>query len=103
MLLALEGLNTRIACEECPEIFLGALLKVLGTWPSSVQEDGLSLGPQIRVRHPPSGYLISSPWLSEAIEEKTETGAVFSVTAEIGRAFAEEHPEVLCLHSAAVN
>jgi len=34
--------------------------------------------------------------------ERSEVGAVFSVTAELARAFAEEKPERLCLHCAAI-
>jgi hypothetical protein len=88
---------------DCDELF-PSLTAVLGDWPFHRLEH---IGPRetaqtISVTRDAAGYRIASPWLAPALVEGSKVGAVFSVTAELARAFAEEKPERLCLHCAAI-
>src|SRR3954452_16469304 len=104
MLIGLDGLGTKIALNDSDPV-VDTLSRVFGSWRSCPlpEDDSSTIGEAIiRVDRTESGFRISSPWLSDSVEERTATGAAFSVTAELGRAFAEEHPELFCLHGAAV-
>jgi hypothetical protein len=105
MLIALDGLKAPISLRNCGEI-VSPLLVVLGSWRFRVLENGdptvHESAATISVRRVSKSYRISSPWLDEPVIEKSEVGAVFSLAAELARAFAEERPGLLCLHCAAV-
>lgn len=106
MLIALRGITTPIFLHHC-DALLEPLADVLGSWRFRIIESSPTSHPQpaaaISVRQLYSNcYNVASPWLDEPVVERTEVGAIFSLTAELGRAFAEERPERLCLHCAAV-
>jgi hypothetical protein len=103
MLIALDGIKAPISLHHCDEI-VGPLAMVLGSWRFRVLENtaGRGTAAAISVRRGSRSYRISSPWLDEPVVEQSEVGAVFSVAAELARAFAEERPGLLCLHCAAV-
>jgi Coenzyme PQQ synthesis protein D (PqqD) len=105
MLIALNGLKAPISLHNCGEI-VPPLLTVLGSWRFRVLENSDPTARQtaaaISVLRVSKSYQISSPWLDEPVVEQSEVGAVFSLAAELARAFAEERPGLLCLHCAAV-
>lgn len=105
MLIALDGVKTPISLGNCAEL-LPTLAAVLGSWRFRILETGGPTArddaPAISIQRASCCYRIASPWLDEPVVERTEVGAVFSLSAELGRAFAEERPEQLCLHCAAV-
>jgi Coenzyme PQQ synthesis protein D (PqqD) len=103
MLIALDGIKAPISLHNCDEI-VGPLGMVLGSWRFRVLENttGHGTAAAISVLRASKSYRISSPWLDEPVVERSEVGAVFSVAAELARAFAEERPGLLCLHCAAV-
>jgi hypothetical protein len=103
MLIALDGLKAPISLHNCDEI-VAPLSAVLGSWQFRILGDrtACETAAVISVFRGSRSYEISSPWLDEPIVEQTEVGAVFSLTAELARAFAEERPGLLCLHCAAV-
>ena len=105
MLIALDGLKAPISLHNCDEI-VPPLTMVLGSWRFRILENSdptaCETGAAISVRRGSKSYQISSPWLDEPVVEQSEVGAVFSLAAELARAFAEERPGLLCLHCAAV-
>jgi hypothetical protein len=105
MLIALDGLKAPISLHNCGEI-VPPLLTVLGSWRFRVIENGDPTAREataaISVLRVSKSYQISSPWLDEPVVEQSEVGAVFSLAAELARAFAEERSGLLCLHCAAV-
>jgi len=105
MLITLDGLQAPISLHNCGEI-VAPLLTVLGSWCFRVLENGdptaRETAAAISVLRVSKSYQISSPWLDEPVVERSEVGAVFSLAAELARAFAEERPGLLCLHCAAV-
>src|ERR1700682_349108 len=104
MLIALDGLKAPISLHNCDEI-VPPLTMVLGSWRFRILENSdptaCETGAAISVRRGSKSYQISSPWLDEPVVEQSEVGAVFSLAAELARAFAEERPGLLCLHCAA--
>jgi hypothetical protein len=105
MLIALDGVKAPISLRNCAEL-LAPLVAVLGSWRfrilKTADQTACDTAAPISVLRGPSSYQIASPWLDEPVTERTEVGAVFSLSAELGRAFAEERPERLCFHCAAV-
>jgi hypothetical protein len=103
MLIALDGIKAPISLHHCDEI-IRPLGMVLGSWRFRVLENitERETAAAISVLRASTSYRISSPWLDEPVVEQSEVGAVFSVAAELARAFAEEQPGLLCLHCAAV-
>ncbi len=101
MLISLAGVSTPISFDNC-DALLPHLTTVLGTWPFRFDADPARMAGTIAVNRDAHGYRISSPWLDSPLVERSEAGAVFSLTAELARAFVEEKPERLCLHCAAV-
>jgi hypothetical protein len=105
MLIALDGLKAPISLHNCGEI-VAPLAMVLGSWRFRILENSdptaRETAAAISVRRGSKAYRISSPWLDEPVVERSEVGAVFSLAAELARAFAEERPGLLCLHCAAV-
>ena len=105
MLIAMDGVKAPISLCDCDEL-LPPLIAVLGSWRFRILETAdqtaRETAPAISVVRESNSYRIASPWLDEPVVERTEIGAVFSLSAELGRAFAEERPERLCLHCAAV-
>lgn len=103
MLIALDGLQAPVSLHNCDEI-IPPLAMVLGSWRFRVLESskGRETSAAISVRGGSKSYQIASPWLQEPVVEQSEVGAVFSLAAELARAFAEERPGLLCLHCAAV-
>src|SRR5215204_804516 len=105
MLIALDGVKAPISLRNCDEL-LPPLAAVLGSWRFRILETAdqtaRDAAATISVLRGSSSYQIASPWLDEPVAERTQVGAVFSLSAELGRAFAEERPERLCLHCAAV-
>jgi hypothetical protein len=80
------------------------LAAVLGSWRFQAAEpdQASDVRPVIFIRRKAGRYLIASSWLDEPVVERTDTGAVFSLVAEIACAFAAENPGRLCFHCAAV-
>jgi hypothetical protein len=103
MLITLDGVSTPIVFNNCEALF-PPFTAVLGSWPFRRLDniDSLETTRAISVHRDVHGYRIASPWLDRALVERSEVGAVFSVTAELARAFVEEKPERLCLHCAAI-
>lgn len=103
MIIALNGISTRVLLENCDEL-IPPLTGVLGSWSFRCQQntDASGIGAAISVSRNGSGYRVTSPWLTPPVLEQSEVGAVFSVTAEVARAFAEERRGSLCLHCAAI-
>src|SRR5215212_11790370 len=102
MLIALDGLDAPITLHDCDEI-IRPLSRVLGSWRFRVIESPpAETSAQISIRRGSNSYRIASPWLSEPVIEKSIVGAVFSLTAEIACAFADNQAGLLCLHCAAV-
>lgn len=103
MLITLQGVSTPIVFDNC-DALLAPFAAVLGSWPFQRLDETVSpkTARAISVNRDVHGYRITSPWLDPALVERSAAGAVFSVTAELARAFAEEKPERLCLHCAAV-
>ena len=103
MLITLDGVSTPIVLNNC-DALLPPFAAVLGSWPfQRLDNIGSSqTAGAISVNREVHGYRIASPWLDRPLVERSEVGAVFSVIAELARAFVEENPERLCLHCAAV-
>jgi hypothetical protein len=105
MMIALDGVEAPIWLREC-EALLPPLTAVLGSWRFRALETSEWKSDQtaaaISVQREADCYRIASPWLDEPVLERTEVGAVFSLAAELARAFAETTPGRLCLHCAAV-
>ena len=99
MLIALSGVS--ISFDNC-DALLPHLMTVLGTWQFRCDAEPARLTETIAVNRDPHGYRISSRWLDPPLVERSEAGAIFSLTAELARAFVDEKPERLCLHCAAV-
>jgi Coenzyme PQQ synthesis protein D (PqqD) len=78
---------------------------VLGSWRVRASDSIFSPSgerPIISVHGKGNGYSITSPWLSDPVVERSAVGAIFSLVAELARAFAEEHSPRVCFHCAAV-
>lgn len=103
MLIVPDGVSIPIAFQDCDALF-PVFAAVLGNWPLCRIDDGAPPDPGrvISVRRHRRGFRITSPWLDAPLTERSAVGAVFSVTAELARAYAEETPGRLCLHCAAV-
>src|SRR5437870_5720336 len=103
MFIALDGISTPILLDHCDEL-IAPLTAVLGSWSFRCQQsdDASVIGVAISVSRDGSRYRVTSPWLTPPVLEQSEVGAVFSMTAELARAFAEERPGSLCLHCAAI-
>jgi hypothetical protein len=105
MLIALSGLEAPISLRNCDEA-IPSLRAVLGSWSIRVLETSdqavSESAATISIVGESESYRISSPWLDEPVIEPTEVGAVFSLLAELARAFAESRPGRLCVHCAAV-
>lgn len=103
MFIRLDGVSTPVLFDDCEALVL-PFRAVLGRWPFHRLDhiDPREMARPISVTRGAHGYRIASPWLDPALVEQSEVGAVFSVTAELARAFAEERPERLCLHCAAI-
>lgn len=102
MLIALDGISIPIALSNC-DALLRPLAEVLGSWRFRILESIESDPPAaMSVIREGDCFRIASPWLGQPVVEHSEVGAVFSLTAELARAFAEEKPERLCFHCAAV-
>jgi hypothetical protein len=105
MLISLDGVKAPILLCDCDEL-LPTLAAVLGSWRFCILEaadqTACETASAISVLGRLNSYQIASPWLDEPVVERTEVGAVFSLSAELCRAFAEERPERPCLHCAAV-
>ena len=101
MLIAVDGVKSRISLRQC-DALVPPLAAVLQGWRFHiVQADGADEDAAISVRRRARRYLITSPWLDAPVAERTEVGAVFSLAAELACAFAQENAQ-LCFHGAAV-
>jgi hypothetical protein len=102
-LVGLRGLSRPLLLSNCDDL-IAVLAAVLGSWRASLDAPlaASSESPIISVRRGRNGYQIASPWLSDPLEERSAVGAIFSLVAELARAFAEEEPSGICFHCAAV-
>jgi len=98
--IVLDGLTARICLSGC-DALLAPLAAILGSWRFRAAEPA-DAAPVISLRWKAGRYQIASPWLDEPVVERTDTGAVFSLVAEIACAFAAQNAESLCFHCAAV-
>jgi hypothetical protein len=104
MLIALDGVSAPITLSNC-DALLRPLAEVLGSWRFRILETterDSDAAPAISVRREGDCFRITSPWLGQAVMERSAVGAIFSLTAELAQAFAAEKPERLCFHCAAV-
>lgn len=104
MLVAVDGVSTPIALDNC-DALLRPLAEVLGSWRFRVLESMESASASagaISVIREGDCFRIASPWLGQAVAERSDVGAVFSLTSELARAFARENAGRLCFHCAAV-
>ena len=101
--LLIAGLKQPVRFFRCP-MLLGQVRRFFHSWPHEEVAPSPG-GAVIHVRafgREEKGYDIRAPWLPEPLHEPTMASALCSLAIELVAAFGEEHPDVTCLHAAAV-
>ena len=101
--LLFAGLKQPVRFFRCP-MLLGQVRRFFHSWPHEEVAPSPG-GAVIHVRafgREEKGYDIRAPWLPEPLHEPTMASALCSLAIELVAAFGEEHPDVTCLHAAAV-
>ena len=71
-------------------------------WPHSVTAEPPAEGALITVRHRKGWFTLSAPWIARPLREPTPTCLLCNLGIELISAFRLTHPQILCLHAAAV-
>ena len=83
---------------------LPLLPEIFPTWPCEVSEarHEAPCASIITIRRESGVYGLSAPWLDGPLRSDTEAGLFADLTADLIHAWLAAHPDVLCLHAAAV-
>jgi hypothetical protein len=99
--LSITGLSRPITIEGCEEM-PPVMAETLRDW--RIEEVGLAEGvsPQIRLSPSRKGYKRDSEWLKKPIVFRDPVDAVCDLIVDLVHAYVADHPDLLCLHCAAV-
>jgi len=98
-LISFDGLPRPVLLLECSDVY-DCFSSVFRDWPFRLAETGGD-SPILTVRRTPDCYLIEADWLEAPLRRKDHVDALCGFIAELVRAYAENGPDLLCLHGAA--
>jgi hypothetical protein len=99
ILISFDGLPRPVLLLESGDVY-NCFSSVFHDWPFRLTEAGGD-SPILTVRRTPACYLIEAAWLDAPLRRKDHIDALCGFIAELIRAFAENGPDLLCLHGAA--